>query len=270
MPTFSNQTNQESLKIFLNSKDANLNLGTSHFLFQLKDSIKTLHNHHIKLSLLSATIPTSFYQINSLNNLLNGSVNGSSFSFTIEPGNYSSKELATELNNKFTAASLSCVVSYSEIKNAFTLTATNISLLSSSTMLSLLGFSSSGITGSTNISSSISANIQPIRILYVKCLNLSVKNRKNSNTSNIIASIPIDVERNNFIFYKSHSNIATELYMEEVDLLDISITDENDNQIDFRGMDLILELGIVFDVIKPPPPEKPTIVKDLESLVELE
>ena len=108
MPTFQNTTSQESLKVFLNSAHASIFQSDSHVFFHLKDKIHTLNGHHIKLSVLDAEIPFSFYQTNSRNNVLSGSIGGSAFNFTISAGNYTAFEIQDDLNAKFTAASLTC------------------------------------------------------------------------------------------------------------------------------------------------------------------
>ena len=92
MPTFQNTTSQESLKVFLNSAQASISQSDSHMFFHLKDKIRTLSGHHIKLSVLDAEIPFSFYQTNSTNNVVSGSIGGSAFSFTISAGNYRTNE----------------------------------------------------------------------------------------------------------------------------------------------------------------------------------
>lgn len=272
MPTFANTTSQESIKVFLNSKNANVVLNSSSWIFFLKDRINVSYGNHIKLSLLDIEIPFSFYQTNSSNNILTGSVGGQSYNFTIPVGNYTATELAATITTLFTGASITCSVTYDKKTNNMTFTAgsnVTITLSSASTLLQQIGFSSIGVlSGTTTLSSSQSVNVSPLRVLYVKCNNLSVNNRYNNTTSNVIANVPLETSRNGITFYKAHSNISSEVYDEKIDLLSISIVDENDDPVDFRGVDITLSLGFVFDTIKAVEKQRPSIVKDLEDLYE--
>ena len=51
-------------------------------------------------------------------------------------------------------------------------------------------------------------------------------------------------------------------------LEDENAVDENDDPVDFRGVDITLSLGFVFDSIKAVEKQRPSIVKDLEDLYE--
>ena len=272
MPTFQNSTSQESIKVFLNSAHASIALSDSHVYFHLKDKIHTLNGHHIKLSVLDAEIPFSFYQTNSTNNVLSGSIGGSAFSFTVSPGNYTAFEIVDDLNAKFTAASLTCTVSYSKITNRLTFTAGGgvaIVLNAASTMLEQLGFSSTGtLTGTTTLVSSQAVNLQPTRVLFIKIQNLNVSNRYDNSTSKVIASVPIDVERNSWVFYTAHSNISSEIIDSYVDILEVVIVDEEDNEVEFNGVHWSMTLGFVFDSMKAVPPRLNTVEQERDALEE--
>ncbi len=75
---------------------------------------------HIYLSVVHASVPYSFYQINTTNNFLSYSYNGIINDFYITPGNYNVYELGAYL-----VANLpNTTVTYSPIINAYTFTCT--------------------------------------------------------------------------------------------------------------------------------------------------
>ena len=248
MPTFSNT--QDSVKLFLQSSQASVALSPSHLFFYLKDIIQTIPNHAIAVSLLDAEIPFSFYQVNSKNNVLSGTIGDSTFSFTISAGNYNVEELIAVLNQEFTSASLTCVLTYSAITNAITFTSTGnaLALNSTSTALGLVGFSADKtLSGTSTLVSTQGVNLFPIRNLYIKLQNLNIRNRYNKSTSKVIAKIPIDVDRNGVVFYTAHSNISSYILDPLIDTIELILCDELERELDFNSMSYSLCLGLVFD-----------------------
>ena len=140
MPTFTKTTIQENRKIFLDSQNASLNLSKSHLFYYLDEPINVLPGHYIFLSVLDAYIPVSFYQ--QKNVVLSGNIGGSNFSFSIIDGTYTATEMVTTVNALFTAASLTCTMSYSKITNKFTFTAGSgvTIVLNSNSFLTQFGF----------------------------------------------------------------------------------------------------------------------------------
>lgn len=252
MPTFSNT--QDSVKLFLQSSQASVALSPSHLFFYLNDIIQTIPNHAIAVSLLDAEIPFSFYQVNSKNNVLSGTIGDSTFSFTISAGNYNVEELIAVLNQEFTSASLTCVLTYSAITNAITFTSTGnaLALNSTSTALGLVGFSADKtLSGTSTLVSTQGVNLFPIRNLYIKLQNLNIRNSYNKGTSKIIAKIPIDVKPNGYVFYTAHSNISSYILDPLIDTIELIICDEEENEVDFNSIEFSLSLGLVFDKFIP-------------------
>ena len=74
------------------------------------------------------------------------------------------------------------------------------------------------------------------------------------------------MERNNFVFYRAHSNISTEVVDAVVDILEMVIVDENDNEVNFNGVEWSMTLGFVFDSVKQPPPPMKTVPQEVDYL----
>ena len=92
-------SNKESIQIFLNSKTANKYLGgfTSNCVFNLPQFIiPRVKNMYV--SVQSAAIPYSFYNVDYFNDLFVYNVNGGSdINITIPQGNYNTTTLRTYL-----------------------------------------------------------------------------------------------------------------------------------------------------------------------------
>ena len=90
---------QGSVVMYLNSGDAHTqHENTTHFSFTFKDAIHTRAGEGVLVSLHSASIPYSFYNIRaSVNNTLSLLGGGGEFTITIPEGNYNVKSFATKI-----------------------------------------------------------------------------------------------------------------------------------------------------------------------------
>ena len=76
----------ESFQIYLNSSNADSIVNNSYTF--ILPNLEIADGNYIYLSVQYASIPYSFYNINSTNNLLNYTLNSVSYSITITSGNY--------------------------------------------------------------------------------------------------------------------------------------------------------------------------------------
>ena len=107
--------NEETIQIFLNSKTANKYLGgfTSNCVFNLP-LIVLPRSAKIYLSVQSASIPYSFYNVDYFNNKLVYNLNaGSDITIEIPQGNYST----TSLKNYLLTAMTGFSIIYSSLNN---------------------------------------------------------------------------------------------------------------------------------------------------------
>ena len=242
-----NKTIQENKRLFFQSGKANVTLSQSHLIYYLDDKVNVLPGHFIFLSLIDFLAPASMFQ--QKNVVLSGSIGGSNFTFSIPDGTYTAIEMASTINNLFTTASLTCVLSYSKINNKFTFTAGSgvAIVLNSSSFLSQFGFTTEQHTGTTTLTSNIVVDLMPIKNIYLKLQNYSVANNLNGQSSKILAKIPIDEGRYGLINYKQHSNIATEVLNPQLDTLEFILEDDNGTEIDFNSVPYSFTIGVVYD-----------------------
>ena len=206
--------------IHLNSRDAT-RMGTATWKFHFSPFVVP-KDTNIELALVDGVIPCSWYVINSSNNkvLISGLL------YEIEPGTYNALELRDALNNL-----LPVNVSYSRIKNAFTLTSGISFSLGAN---EILGFSED--RQGTSLTSDTAVNLSGTQSIHIKIMNISNKsisthNRKHSRT---IARVPTWGERNTHIYVGRHGNREV-IHQTHLGLLEIQFVDDRHQEIDFRG-----------------------------------
>ena len=206
--------------IHLNSRDG-LKTGTGtwklHFL-----PVEVPKDLNIELCLVDGVLPCSWYVINSTNNKV--VINGTEYQ--IEEGNYDAYELAEALNSL-----LPVNVSFSRIKNAFTMTSGISFALGKQ---EILGFSQD--RQGTSITSDIAVNLSGTPSIHIKLMNISNKSisshhRRNSRT---IARIPTSADRNAHIYIGRHGNTEI-IHQTHLGMLEIQFCDDRHQEIDFRG-----------------------------------
>ena len=240
---------EETIQLFLNSKTANKYLGnfTSNCIFNLP-VIVLPRRAKIYLSVQSASIPYSFYNVDYFNSKLVYNVNGGSdITVDIPQGNYST----TSLKNYLATIMTGFTITYLSLNNTFTFThSTNdFQFKSSSTCMEILGFNENQIYSSAlrALTSINSINLFTIRNIYITSNNLSLNNINNStpNLCNILASIPLTSGANSVITYSNTNNIKTAVNdIKSFTLLQLALTDQDGDILDLNGCHWSMTLQI--------------------------
>ena len=233
---------EENIQLFFSSKNASkYNNGlTSDCEFYLP-VIELPSQHYIYVSVIQASIPYTFYNINSSNNALNYFMNFISYSFTIPPGNYNSQQLLSWIN-----ANTALVCSYSVVTNKFTFVngTYDFNFLSSSTCLDLLG-----IVSTYSTSKSLTSG-KCVNLLTTSCVcihsnlltgNYTI-NDKNDNT--IIQSIPVAVPPYSMITFSNVASFRSCLYTNNISFINIRLLDQNNQPIDLNGCHWSMTISI--------------------------
>lgn len=238
----------ESIQIYLNSAvaDKYTNDSISDCLFVLP-IIEIPDGFHIYLSLHSALIPYSFYNINSTNNTLDYIKDGISYSLTITEGNYNINQLVAYLTTNIT----DMAIIYNSITNKLNFeSSTSFSFLSSSTCFSILGFKTATEYSSTNnsLTSVNCVNVNQIKSINV-VTNLSTYNINKSflNNLSILSCIPVNKPPYSIIEYENKNNYRCNLFMNKLQEIKIKLVDEYENLIDLNGchFSVVLQLDVV-------------------------
>ena len=251
----------ESFQIYLNSAYANSynnNNSTADCTFILP-TIEIDSEYHIHMSVQSASIPVSYYNVNYTNNYLyyitySGAI-GTVHQIYITKQNYTINQLVTQLNSSLTNLSVTYNSQTNKMQittdqDSFSIYYDSINPVLKSTALQLLGLSNINHFSSAKIiNSDTCCNISPIR-MYCICSNLKTGNL-NLNAplnQNVLCQIPVDVNRYGVVNYINTNNFKSNLYSNIIDTLTIQIRDQNSDIVELNGANWSIALQL--DVIK--------------------
>jgi hypothetical protein len=219
---------------------------------------------YIQFSVPMAVVPVSFYTINENNCVLDVSVNNVTTKYTFPYGNYTANYFITQFVSSLGS---NWGISLSSYNSVFTITNSSaaFTLLSSSTITSVMGFSS-------NVNSSLSAtysatlprccNFLPLPRINLRCAELANTTTVGATTtSDIVLSIPNNAKPNGQIYYLNQSNSKLLFRHHELNRFVISLTDDDGNFINFNGVSSFFTLQFdIFRKFVPKPPRFSDIV----------
>jgi len=191
--------------------------------------------------LLNAIIPFSFYIINSNNN----GVQFNGVTYTLTTQNYNSYVIASELKALLLSTYPNLTVVFNKQKNKFVITNTSSFTIRFAGAGAVFGFidlttySSSLVTTLHTLESSLVAdNVNGLRALYLRS-NLSTMNTiiENANVgTNLLYRIPVDKPYGSILNYIVNNNDYNIPITTELRRIRLSITDSNNNDINFNGV----------------------------------
>lgn len=204
--------------------------------FENDDSIE-----YVTVQMPYVVMSNSNYIVNQYNNTLKLTANGSSYTYTLTLGNYTAQSFKTLL---LSVMPTGFGIDYSLVTNRFTFTYTQpFSLNTGSTCDYVIGFSgteTAALVGATyTLVCSRSYNFLPIPRYIIHCnlLNDGIILGNNSaiGCSDVLATIPNVSKPNGQLVYE---NIASEFVLKSMSFgqLVITITDDNNREIDFLGI----------------------------------
>jgi hypothetical protein len=198
---------KNTCNLYLNSRQAlkKINGSTSNCVFDFHNL--PIDDGDIYVSVQTAQIPGTFYNVDSINNLLVYSVNsGANINLIIPSANYNVNTLMSYLQSVMTGFT----ITYNSSTNKYTFThATNVfTFKSSSTCFELLGFLDNTTYNSSGLSltSTISVNFFTIRNVLIECSNLITVNKTSNildSNPSILVSIPITVSQGSILSYSN-------------------------------------------------------------------
>lgn len=232
-------TTKNTCNLYLNSKQAltKINNSTSNCIFDFNNL--PINDGEIYVSVQTAQIPGTYYNIDSINNLLIYSLNGgANINLVIPPSNYNVTTLLTYLQTVMTGFT----ITFNSANNLYTFTHSSQSFAfkSNSTCFELLGFNDNAQYNSSGLSltSTISVNFFTIRNILIECSNLITVNKTsniNDTNASILTSIPVTVSQNSILSYsnvyglsdkivsvKNFASLQIRLLDQDLDLLDLN------------------------------------------------
>jgi len=224
----------ENIQIHINSKHrSHGEINDAYFYIS---TIEVPSDYTLHLSVLSASIPYSFYNVNSSNNRLLLQIGANLYTFILNTGNYSINDFLTELRNKLGFMT----ITYDKIKSklSFTYPTSNFSFIPASTCLELLGFTSlSNLTSFNNtLTSENCVNLQSYHCICVGTNFISNSiNAVDQKNPTILCSIPITTAPNSMISYINPSNYKINIFSSMFSSINIKILNQNGEPIDLNG-----------------------------------
>lgn len=221
-----NNTGFSSIKIFCESKSADVNSSNSRKIWTLQNPIVLPNNSDVKMlcSVESCSIPLSFYTINDTNNKLK--ISGTTY--TIENGNYSASSIITEIQSIQSAF----LMSYSATTSKFKLDASGSPFTIDdvdNNAYNLLGISSSIHSYTTYLAPHV------VNLVYTSGVYLSLNNIENNNidtgtlqqSSTCLLRIPINQPTNTYLQYFNNVGFKNLLSASVLNQVDLSILDDD-------------------------------------------
>jgi hypothetical protein len=192
------------------------------------------------ISVVHAEIPISYYIVNSSNNFLSLSVGD----YNLINGNYNASTFKAML---LLLLPIGFSITLNSNNGKFTMTyTTDFTINSTSTCYKFLGFAKSTSYSSTSYSLLFPypCNFLGISRIKIKSATLATRNLDSYSGGNLLASIPVNSAPNGLLIYENKSIFKNILLNEFVNSIDITITDEQDNIINFNGIDVYITLQI--------------------------
>jgi hypothetical protein len=244
-------------QIFLNSGHANAYYNSTQkslLSFNLKDIISLEKNClEVRLSLVNAQFPYSFYQINANNNKFYLYYNGITQTIYFPYGNYNVNTFIAQWN---ITVSTTLNLTYSTVTNKVLFTS-SLGLAfhfydDTNSLFPVLGF----VKGTYYVSTSASFyapycfNFNGLPRLNVTSTNLSIRNVDSYNIGqcSIISSVPINCYPGGVILYNNYTNTKNIINIGEMQTFGIEIRDDYENLIDFNNQDWTMTFQI--DTVK--------------------
>jgi len=250
-----------SQQIYLNSATASILLnGTkkSNCTFFFNDIIKINKDAiEMRLELVNAQIPVSWYLINSTNNCFTVTVGAVVTNYQFPFGNYNATTFITAFQNLL--GSTSWAVAFNSITNKFTFGYSGGVFTFSDTtnsIFTIIGFSpgSQYTSSGNNLLSPYSVafgGLTKVNILS-STFNLANADSKTKGSVQTICSVPVSTIQGGYVFYNNYTNFKSIFRNHELSSINIQIQDPNNNYIDFNNVDwtLTLQLDVVREVVK--------------------
>ena len=244
---------QPTRMVFLDSVDCRQSTQlTSHYSFTFKDAIETASGEGMLVSLSSASIPYSFYNIR---DGVNDRLYYNETSIAIDPGNYTATALTKAIVDAFLAKSVTVTAVYSKITQKITFSCSSLltfHFTAADALKDEIGFGGAlgpVVINPSAVSPSVADLNGSVHAIYVRT-NLATKSVMESQTggvSDILAKIDINTDPGGVVTLDpnqvSHEAL---IHTAGIKHIEIRITDERNRLLDLNGLHSQLALRFRF------------------------
>lgn len=245
-----------STQIYLNSQTADIYInGTmkSNVVFFFEDPLQiNKRAYEMRMSIVNAQMPISWYLINDTNNLI--IIN--SINYYFKKGNYNIHTFINEWPNSIgpnwtlTFDSVTNKITFKYISN-FTFSDSVIN-----SIFPIIGLQSNKIYNSSSLSlvAPYCYNFCGLSRINIKSstFNLGNLDSYNKSKNRTLATIPISSIGQGYILYHNYTHYSNIFKNSEISTIDITIMDDNRNFIDFNNVDwtITLQIDILSEVFE--------------------
>jgi len=268
-------TNESSKLLYISSskipEQLKKNTLNTYFTIQLASPIIANDKEHILMSLYSASLPMSFYNIKSNENrfyITANFIDNSTYTaeIFIDPGNYNINQIYSAIKSKLAQVQLPTIGNMDVITFTYIPQLNKTSIIVNTNTYNIISVTInwelstiSKILGFTNLNQTINLNnliISPNMILLYDIFSIFIKTNigitnnydQNGDFTDILERIPVVDPYKVKFFEPPAQQHKTLIKSKAVSIFDVKITDQDDNLIDFNG--LPFELVFKFDIVK--------------------
>lgn len=228
------------MQLYLNSRYATLkpNGGDTGLCVFEFPNIIIEDGNYVYLSLVSATIPYSFYSFNDNNSSLSlQDASGDDFNFQVPNGNYNIYQLRSailaELGGDWD-------MSYNAVSNKVTISNSLRDFsLNPASMNHALGFSDNTTLFSTDrqLTSNQCINLNQIRALNMEIdMPTTTMNVAQPLNQNILATIPVVCQPYGMIQYENPNGFRVNMYCQKMNMIRVKFLDNQGNLVNLNGV----------------------------------
>jgi hypothetical protein len=252
--------------------DSNGRAKTTNFIYVMKEPIIVPDHMNLLVSLHTATIPYSFYNVRvGVNDKIYYNMGGTDYVLTLTSGNYSATGLASTLKTNIDSNGGTATISYSRETLKYTFNIAGVANFDftfegetdgANDLLGLYEINKNIPIGvNTSSDKAIDLN-DSIHGLYIR-QNIATKgtlDNEDGTFSNILARLPITTNAGGIIFFTpaSHDH-ETMVSVPVIQTIGIKLTDDRNRAVDLNGLHWQMSLKIAYihkEVLREPPPRR--------------
>ena len=209
-----------------------------------------------KMSVVSVVTPLSYYVINTSNNTLDFNEVAATFSVTIEPGNYNSSTLLTEMQTKMNAEALvgAFVITFDSSTSKYTWTNTSTFEIDPLSSIGQIIGVTTAQTPLTNLTytGDDSIELSGIRSIFIESRALARGRREylidGKSGRSVLINIPLTASVGSINTWDN--NLITRIFYtgeNQFTEVDFKLTDINGNTLDLNGLEweITIELELI-------------------------
>lgn len=192
---------------------------------------------NVYISVESAVIPLTFYQINEYNNYLPINLNSAWFNLVIPYGNYNVQTFISYIQAQIPYLS----VSYNSTTLGLTFSSTYLFYFNCNTMTCgkvigipfKSGYRTASLSGDKYVYSTTPVDFShSVKSILVKIDDITLFSELETNTT--LAFIPVDREPGQIVQYRNYSNLQFPVSSQSVSSFTVRLTDQDGNQLNFN------------------------------------